>query len=349
MPAALAGAGLHAALTQYHGRGLFLNIDVASYYPSLMIAYDYISRNVADPGKYREIRDIRLALKKKKDPMQQPYKIVLNSAYGAMKDESNSLYDPLQANNVTVAGQLLLLDLIEKLEDHCQLIQCNTDGLLVRLDGPAALAEVTARCVQWEERTGLQLEMEEYAELYQKDVNNYLLIDADGHYKAKGAYVKPLDDLDYDLPIVNKAMVAYMLHGTPVEETINACQTLRDFQKIVKISGKYDYALYGGSVLQEKVLRVFASTSLSDGGIYKVRQGITEKVANTPDRCLIINDSVHDKPLPPRLEPRAGISLWQSTGCGISAQYSLSSWNCFSFISYKRYRGCQRCSRRNRY
>ena len=93
-----------------------------------------------------------------------------------------------------------------------------------------------------------------------------------------------------------------MLHGTPVEETINACQTLRDFQKIVKISGKYDYALYGGSVLQEKVLRVFASTSLSDGGIYKVRQGITEKVANTPDRCLIINDSVHDKPLPPRLD-----------------------------------------------
>lgn len=294
--------GLHAALTQYHGHGLFLNIDVASYYPSLMIAYDYISRNVADPGKYREIRDIRLALKKKKDPMQQPYKIVLNSAYGAMKDESNSLYDPLQANNVTVAGQLLLLDLIEKLEDHCQLIQCNTDGLLVRLDGPAALAEVTARCAQWEERTGLQLEMEEYAELYQKDVNNYLLIDADGHYKAKGAYVKPLDNLDYDLPIVNKAMVAYMLHGTPVEETINACQTLRDFQKIVKISGKYDYALYGGSVLQEKVLRVFASISLSDGGIYKVRQGITEKVANTPDRCLIINDSVHDKPLPPRLD-----------------------------------------------
>lgn len=303
--------GLHAALTQYHGRGLFLNIDVASYYPSLMIVYGYISRNVADPDKYREIRDIRLELKKKRDPMQQPYKIVLNSAYGAMKDENNGLYDPLQANNVTVAGQLLLLDLIEKLEDHCQLIQCNTDGLLVRLDGPAALAEVQNRCAKWEERTGLQLEMDEYAELYQKDVNNYLLIDADGHYKAKGAYVKPLDDLDYDLPIVNKAMVAFMLHGTPVEETIGDCETLREFQKIVKISGKYDYALYGGRVLQEKVLRVFASTSLSDGGIFKVRAGVAEKVANTPDRCLIINDSVHDKPLPTKLDRGWYIALAQ--------------------------------------
>lgn len=50
------------------------------------------------------------------------------------------------------------------------------------------------------------------------------------------------------------------------------------------------------------MLRVFASVSLSDGGIYKVRQGVAEKVANTPDRCLIINDSVHDKPLPSKLD-----------------------------------------------
>jgi hypothetical protein len=46
-----------------------------------------------------------------------------NGTYGAMKDKHNSLYDPRQANNVCVAGQLLLLDLIEKLEDHCELLQ----------------------------------------------------------------------------------------------------------------------------------------------------------------------------------------------------------------------------------
>lgn len=311
LPCGFGWGGLHAAVTQYHGRGLFINIDVASYYPSVMIAYHYISRSVANPDKYREIRDIRLALKKKKDPMQQPYKIVLNAAYGAMKDENNSLFDPLQANNVTVAGQLLLLDLIEKLEDYCQLMQCNTDGLLIRVEDDSARAVIRERCARWEERTGMQLEMEDYVELYQKDVNNYLLVDADGHYKAKGAYVKPLDDLDYDLPIVNKAMVAYMLQGTPVEETIGQCQTLREFQKIVKISGKYDYALYGGMVLKEKVVRVFASASLSDGGIYKVRGHVTEKVANTPERCLIMNESVHQKPLPDKLDRNWYIQLAQ--------------------------------------
>ena len=35
-------------------------------------------------------------------------KIVLNGTYGASKDKHNNLYDPLMANNVCVAGQLLI-------------------------------------------------------------------------------------------------------------------------------------------------------------------------------------------------------------------------------------------------
>ena len=45
---------------------LFLNVDVASYYPALMIEYDYLSRNVPNKKKYRQIRDKRLELKAKK-------------------------------------------------------------------------------------------------------------------------------------------------------------------------------------------------------------------------------------------------------------------------------------------
>lgn len=98
-------------------------MDANSFYPALMIEYNFLSRSVADPNKYRQIRDERIRLKKEKNPMQAPYKIVLNSAYGAMKDKYNVLYDPRQANNVCVGGQLLLLDLIEKLEPHCKIIQ----------------------------------------------------------------------------------------------------------------------------------------------------------------------------------------------------------------------------------
>ncbi len=139
-----------------------------------MIEYNFISRNISDPSKYRRIRDKRLQLKAEKNPMQLPYKIVLNSTYGAMKDKNNDLYDPRQANNVCIGGQLLLLDLIEMLEDHCQLIQSNTDGLIIKLFNEDDYEKIDDICYEWEKRTRMQLEFESYKKIFQKDVNNYV-------------------------------------------------------------------------------------------------------------------------------------------------------------------------------
>src|SRR5690606_29334060 len=135
------------------------------------------------------------------------------ATYGAMKDKFNNLYDPRQANNVCVGGQLLLLDLIEKLENHCQLIQSNTDGLLIKLHREEDFDLIDDICYEWEQRTRMTLEFESYRKVFQKDVNNYVIVDFEGNYKSKGAYVKKLDNLDYDLPIVNKAIVDYLLKG----------------------------------------------------------------------------------------------------------------------------------------
>ena len=93
-----AWGGLHGAIPNYIDEGKFLNIDVASYYPALMIEYGYGSRNMANPDKFREIRDLRLKYKAEKNPLQAPLKIVINGTYGAMKDKFNNLYDPRQAN-----------------------------------------------------------------------------------------------------------------------------------------------------------------------------------------------------------------------------------------------------------
>lgn len=123
VPHVFAWGGIHGAINGYIKEGNFISSDVASFYPALMIEYGFLTRNVKDSNKYREIRDKRIQLKKEKNPMQSPLKIVLNSTYGAMKDEYNELYDPLMANNVCVAGQLLLLDLIEKVEPYCNIIQ----------------------------------------------------------------------------------------------------------------------------------------------------------------------------------------------------------------------------------
>jgi hypothetical protein len=77
-PCILGFGGIHGAIDNCKYEGLLVNFDIASMYPALMIEYDFLSRNVYDKKKYRQIRDTRLELKRKKDPMQAPYKIVLN-------------------------------------------------------------------------------------------------------------------------------------------------------------------------------------------------------------------------------------------------------------------------------
>lgn len=301
--------GLHGALEKYNDEGIFLNVDVASYYPALMIEYGYGSRNMSNPDKYRQIRDKRLELKKNKDPMQAPYKIVLNGTYGAMKDKFNDLYDPRQANNVCVGGQLLLLDLIEKLEDHCKIIQSNTDGILVKLNSMNDYERIIEICHEWEKRSRMNLEFDLYSKVFQKDVNNYVIVDKDGGYKSKGAYVKKLNALDYDLPIVNQAVKNYILEKIPVEETINNCNKLKEFQRVVKVSSKFSYALYGNQRLNEKCLRVFASKNESDPGVRKVKEEKLlagkidgDKIENTPEHCFIENGDINEKRISRRLD-----------------------------------------------
>lgn len=302
VPHLFAWGGLHGARRNYIAEGDFLAIDVASYYPALMIEYGYLSRNVKNPEKFREIRDRRLEYKAAKDKRQAPLKIVINGTFGAMKDKFNGLYDPLMANNVCVGGQLLLLDLIEKLEPYCTLIQSNTDGLIVKLHHPDDFYLIDDICYEWEQRTRMELEFEEYVKVVQKDVNNYILVAADGSYKAKGAYVKKLNTLDNDLPIVNEAIVNYFVKGINPEETIFNCKDLIKFQKIVKISHKYDYAVYGRKRMDERVFRLFASVDPNDKELRKVKNRNYEKIPYVPEKCFIINEDVRGMEIPAKLD-----------------------------------------------
>lgn len=303
VPHTFGWGGLHGARTQYQGEGIFVNSDVGSFYPALMIEYNFLSRNVRHPEKYKEIRDKRLEFKKLKDPRQLPYKIVLNSTYGASKDQYNNLYDPLQANNVCINGQLLLLDLIEHLEPHFELIQSNTDGVMFKLNSKDDIPLYEEICKEWELRTRMSLEHDIINKVVQKDVNNYIIVMEGGKVKSKGAYVKKLDKLDNDLPIVNQALMDYFIKGIPVAQTINEAKQLIDFQKVVKVSSKYRHALHGDVKLNEKILRVFASKNYSDKGVYKVNsKGKPEKIAGTPERCFIENGDINSKRISRKLD-----------------------------------------------
>lgn len=318
--------GVHGARTNYKAEGIVLCCDVASLYPSIMINYGFLSRNVKDPSKFTEIRDTRLELKKAKDKRQGALKIVINATYGASKDQHNALNDPNMANNVCIAGQLLLLDLIEKIEDYGELIQSNTDGIYMLVKDMDTVEKIKSIAKEWEERTNLELEWDIYSKIFQRDVNNYIIVDEKGKYKSKGC-VKKRNAIDYDLPIVTKAIIQYCVDGTPVEKTINECDDLIEFQKIVKVSSLYQNAFYGtvkqidyngskvtvvdeGFNISEKVLRVFASNNTDAKGVYKIKNEYkVEKIANTPDKCFIYNDSVISVKCPDELDKDYYINL----------------------------------------
>lgn len=311
-PHKCAWGGLHGALTQYAGEGYFINVDVESYYPAEMIEHDLLSRNVHDPSKFEGIRDHRIELKHVGDPRQKALKLVVNGTFGASKDKFNALYDPRQANMVCVNGQLMLIDLMHKLvrDTGAEIIQSNTDGVLIRMPdgfdgGPDAFYDrVDDVAYEWEHRTGMGLEFDEFTRVYQKDVNNYVLVAADGSMKTKGAYVKKLGPLDYDLAVVNKALVDYMVYGVPVEDTIAADDDLIDYQRVVKVSGKYKYGVHGHERLTDKCFRVFASTHESDGMVGRVKAGKAkpEKFGNTSEHSFIDNGDVHGKKCPGYLD-----------------------------------------------
>lgn len=345
--------GLHGATEKpSHFTGALYHVDVNNYYPSMLIAWQLVTR-AATNSNYQRVYKTRKALKYKQThaatkaeakrwkKAQLPYKKMLNALSGAMKDVTNPAYDPRNNNCMCINGQLMLLDLIEHLEaiPGFELIQSNTDGLIVKVpDTDEAFEMMDDICWEWEQRCStplcdILLELDCISEIYQKDVNNYLWVSQDGSVERIGAYVKELSAVDNDLPIVNKALVEYMVNKIPVEQTINQCDDLIMFQKIVKLSDKYDWVEHEHCtpVIQQtgkrriktlyeypnkirytyKSYRVFASNCQDDGRLLK-RKAIKskgEKFGNTPEHCFIFNDDVNGVKTPANLDREWYIDL----------------------------------------
>lgn len=317
IPHVFAWGGVHGAIKQYNhtckSDELFVMADVSQLYPFLMWRYKLLSRGCPDKSyttlKHTIDTSIRLKEEGKKKE-REPYKRFNNIIYGAEGDKTNPMYDPLHRNLVCVFGQVLILDLIEKIESFAKLIQSNTDGILLLIK-KKDFEKLDDAVYEWEQRTGLTMTFDIFTKVIQKDVNNYLIIDANGKYKSKGAYVKSLNDLDYDLPIVNKAIVKYMTDGVLPEVTIRNCNDLKEFQKIVKVSSKYKFGWHNNKILTDKCFRVFASTDKRDTyiGKQKTKGATIEKFANTPEHCFIWNEYVNELKVPNWLDKNWYIDL----------------------------------------
>lgn len=303
VPHTFALGGIHGAIKRCHRKGQLLHIDVTSYYPSIMIQHNLLTRQSREPELFTDIYNKRVELKKAgKKEEQAPYKIILNSTFGITNQEFSKAYDPQRNHDVCINGQLMLLMLLEMLEGTCDLIQSNTDGIIVDCTG-FDRARVEEICHQWERQTKMGLSFDSVSEIWQKDVNNYLIRFDNGKEEAKGAYVKFNSELDNDLSIVNEAVREGLrkMSFRAMEDYIrdhNDRKDLIKFQKIVKMSNLYSHVYLGAhEIKNHKCFRVFA---VVDGEIIskaKRRDGTHEKYANTPESAAIVFGDLADENL----------------------------------------------------
>lgn len=308
-PVTLGYGGIHGAIPNFfweetEDRGI-KNEDVGSYYPHLCTINGYTSRNIPSPQIYEDILDRRMKAKAAGDKTTaNALKLVCNTTYGCLLNQYNDLFDPLMGRSVCISGQLYLLELAE----HCyqdieslRIVQLNTDGIMVECDKKDydKLAEI---CAEWQSRTGFDLEEDTVVKIAQKDVNNYIEVQPDGKSKAKGGYlvkgIAPAGafNINNSCVIVATALKEFLINGTPVEDTINACDDIFQFQIIAKAGAKYKEAYHlvdGEQIPVQKVNRVYATSDERYGKLFKVKAetDATAKIEMLPDHCIIDNDN----------------------------------------------------------
>ena len=186
-------------------------------------------------------------------------KIQANGVYGKLGSVYSVLYAPHLMIAVTLTGQLSLLMLIERAEAAgISVVSGNTDGVVFKV--PRSMYEGIASdrllggplkmiTDEWEKETSFALEFAEYRSIYNRDVNTYVAIRADGKAKRKGIIANHWhpDSPDYDaraqlmknpqMTICGDAVLQFLLHGTAIEKTIRDNGDIRGFVTVVNATG----------------------------------------------------------------------------------------------------------------
>lgn len=201
-----------------------IDVDVSSCYPKIILNNKLCPQQSEDGflDVYNEIYNGRLEAKKKGDKSRSDVlKIVLNGSFGKFGDGySKHLYSPELLITTTVTGQLGLLLLIERLEEHgFNVISANTDGITVRVKKDKYNKFKTI-IKAWESKFDYETEEVKYKALYNHSVNSYIAIKEDGSLKLKGVFAENDLSRNIDVPICKKAVINYLTKGTKIEDTI---------------------------------------------------------------------------------------------------------------------------------
>ena len=208
---------------------------------------------------YAVLQRIRICRSQDKKPDDN------NKATGNYQNEYSWLYDPIAVMKIRINGQLLLLMLTEMLlKAGARLKQLNTDGILYTIKKDVDYQSILK---QWEEKTKLTLETEEYEAFYQFAINDYLAI-GKGYketkdkslIKQKGLFINKVKLGKGMQPmIIPDALNAYFSDGTPIEETIYNCKDLNKFITYQKADRKFSVE-YNNELIS-RINRYYVSTN----------------------------------------------------------------------------------------
>lgn len=267
--------------------------DVASYYPNLILTNRWFPKHIGEDflRVYQGIVDDRLSakarakvLKKQRDAMEQALaqlladiitaeteadsgKIIVNGSFGKLGSMWSALYSPNLMIQVTLTGQLALLMLIERLWMlGFEVVSANTDGIVTKVPKDR-YDEFNQVIAGWERATRLETEETRYAALYSRDVNNYIAVKEGGKsVKTKGAFADSGLQKNPTNEICIAAIKKLVTEGTPICDTIRACDDVRQFVTVRQVKG--------GAIWRErylgKAIRWYYGPSRRDAIHYKI-------------------------------------------------------------------------------
>lgn len=276
------------------GQKRFKNVkllDVASLYPNIMLKLNALGDATET---FRGLVEQRLEAKREGNGvLSDALKLMINSVYGLLKNEYSMLYNPMASKSVCIYGQIILTDLARRLAPTCKLVNGNTDGLAFVTDSDDYLRVWK----EWEEEYGFELELEEYTEFYQENVNNYIGITPEGYIKVKGGDVGRYNKLNPfkngTTRIVDIAVVENLMYGKDILDVIQENLDKPElFQYVLQAGGTFEGTYDAEGNKYQKVNRGFA---VRNHGVQLFKQrpdGSRIMYPKAPDRLLVWNDEV---------------------------------------------------------
>ena len=117
------------------GENNYLYIDFNSFGPSMIINNNWLDKISKYPERYELLRNRRIDLKKKNDPIQKYYKRLINSFIDSFNIEESIGYNPDIYKSITINGIMIMYLVYKEIKKYVDdIIEVNTDGMIIKCD-----------------------------------------------------------------------------------------------------------------------------------------------------------------------------------------------------------------------